>query len=273
MSKTDTKSDLTVIDSFPFPVSASVGLEQQATLAAERCLRAYEFMSNLFSCKPSFHLQILTARDWASYTDEPTYGMPHYRSLGQRLILGGESSDFWRGFAEIIQNSSADNKLELSAVYEQDGGQVDLSLFFNLLAVHELAHGFHIQGQCDFPRYWLMEFFCNFCLHAYIASIEPEQLPFLETFPQLMTKVDSSRFKYHSLDDFELLYIQVGPENYGWYQTQLHVSAKHVFDTAGIDALKALWQSFLMPDSLLLDKLQKQVHPVLANIMTTWPDK
>jgi hypothetical protein len=273
VSNTDSQSDLTFIDGFSFPVYASVGFKQQAILAAERCARAYEFMSNLFSCKLRFQLQILASRDWVSHTDQPTYGMPHFNFLEQRLILASEPSDFWRGFAEIIRASSLESYHELQSVYGQEGGQVDLSPFFNLLAVHELAHGFHHQGLCDFPRYWLMEFFCNLCLHAYIASIEPEQLPILETAPRLIAKVDNIGLKHRTLADFEMLYTNMDPQNYGWYQAHFHVAAKQIYDTAGVEVLKALWQTFVMPDALVVDKLRQQVHPSVANIMTMWSGK
>ena len=65
--------------------------------------------------------------------------------------------------------------------------------------------------------------------------------------------------------------MNMDPLNYGWYQTQLEVASKRVFDAAGMDALKALWHTFLLPDSQLIDKLQIQVHPEVANIMTMWP--
>ena len=77
-------------------------------------------------------------------------------------------------------------------------GLVDLSPFFDLLIVHELAYVFHHTGNCIFPHRWLMEFFCNLCLHAYVAEIESEQLPILETFPRLMSKVDPSDFEHRT---------------------------------------------------------------------------
>jgi len=40
---------------------------------------------------------------------------------------------------------------------------------------------------------------------------------------------------------------------------------------AGVDVLKALWQTFLIPDSQLIDKLQSQVHPEITKIITMWP--
>jgi hypothetical protein len=271
MSNTDLPSDLKFIDGFPFPVYASVGFEQQATLAAERCARAYEFMRNLFSVEPHFHMHILAKRDWASHTHEPTYGMPH--ATLQRLTMACEPSDFWSGFVEIIRASSQESYHELQAIYGQERGQVNLSLFFNLLVVHELAHIFQHQGQCYLPRLWLGEFFANLCLHAYIAAIEPEQLPILETAPPLLAKVDASALKHHTLEDFEMLYSNMDPQNYGWYQAHFHIAAKQIYDTAGVDVLKALWQTFVISDDLLADKLRQQIHPTVANIMTMWPGK
>jgi hypothetical protein len=271
MSNTDSQSDLTLLEGFPFPVYASVGFEQQATRAAERCVRAHGFMRNLFAIQPRFHMQILAERDWASHTHEPTYGLPH--ATLQSLTMACEPSDFWSGFVEMIHASSQLSYRELQAIYGQESGQVDLTPFFNLLVVHELAHVFQHQGQCLLPRLWLGELFANLCLHAYIASLEPEQLPILETAPPLLVKVDASGLKHHTLEDFEMLYTNMGPQNYGWYQAHFHTAAKQIYDTAGVDVLKSLWQTFVIPDALLADKLRQQVHPTVANILRQWPSK
>jgi hypothetical protein len=271
MSNTASQSDLTLIEGFSFPVYASVGFEQQATLAAERCARAYEFMQNLFSVEPRFDMHILAERDWASHTNEPTYGMPHATLQG--LTMACEPSDFWRGFVEMIRASSQSSYHELQAIYGQAGGQVDLSLFFNLLVVHELSHIFQHQGQCRFPRFWLSEVFANLCLHAYIAMIEPEQLPFLETAPPLLATVDDTGVKHRTLADFEMLYTYMDPQNYGWYQTHFHIAAKQIYNTASVNVLKALWQTFVIPDAVVADQLRQEVDPSVANIMTMWPGK
>lgn len=272
MSLPHLPSDLTALASFPFPVYTSMGFEQQAVNVAERCARAFDFMSDLFFRKPRFYVQILADRDWASHTDFPVYGMPHMDFTLQHLTVAIEPSEFWQGFTDIIRESSPANYRQLQHIYRADGNQTDLSFFFNLLVIHELAHFFHYEGPCEFPRLWLKEFFCNLSLHAYIASTEPDQLPILETFPRLMTEVDPAIFEHRSLDDFERFYSSINPVNYGWYQTQLHVAAKSVYDTAGIDALKALWQTFLIPENLLMDRLRYQVHPSVADILTTWPN-
>ena len=205
MSKSDEFAGLSELTTFPFSVYSSAGFEKQASSVAERCAKAFDFLQDLFACEPNFYMQALTERDWASHTNQPTFGMLHFNRGLKRLTVAIEPGDYWRSFVEIIRTSSLENFEELKNIYGQNKGEVDLSSFFDLLVIHELAHGFHHQRQCDFPRHWLMEFFCNLCLHAYVALIEPEQLPFLETFPRLMFKVDATSFKHRTLDDFELL--------------------------------------------------------------------
>jgi hypothetical protein len=119
----------------------------------------------------------------------------------------------------------------------------------------------------------LGEVFVNLCLHVYIAEMEPEQLPILETAPPLLAIVDTGGLKHRTLEDFERLYTNMDPQNYGWYQAHFHMAAKQIYDTAGIEVLKAWWQAFVIPDALLADKLRQQVHPSVANILMTWPGK
>lgn len=76
--------------------------------------------------------------------------------------------------------------------------------------MHELGHLFQFQAKCQFPRLWLAELFCNICLHAYVVAREPEQLPALETFPQMVANLGVAELRYRSLEDFERSYTDVG---------------------------------------------------------------
>jgi hypothetical protein len=59
-------------------------------------------------------------------------------------------------------------------VYAQADGSVSVASDMDLLPVHEVGHVFVDQttDTCDFhlPRRWLIELFCNLCLHAYDAG-------------------------------------------------------------------------------------------------------
>jgi hypothetical protein len=146
---------------------------------------------------------------------------------------------------------------------------MDLSPFFDLIAVHELAHEVHAQMPYRFPRLWLEEVFCNLCLHAYVAEIEPAQLPVLETLPPAFAALDPAQFPYRSLAAFEALYNEVGPVAYGWYQCQFHLATKRSYDTGGVAALRRLWDTFVLGDARLVSLLTA-VQPELAVVLTDW---
>ena len=165
-------------------------------------------------------------------------------------------------------------------MYGQAAGGVDLHSFFDLLAIHELAHRFPHQVPFRFPRKWLTEIFPNLCLHAYVTSVEPERIPDLEVFPEAVAAVAASRMPHHSPADFEALYVDVGPQAYGWYQCRLHAAAKRVYDAAGVSVVRRLWDCFCrssvsggdLPNQQLARILARDVHPELAAVLTTWPD-
>jgi len=166
----------------------------------------------------------------------------------------------------------------LEAVYGTlESGRLDVSAFADLLVVHELAHLFHAQVPFTFPRLWLMELFANIGLHAYLAEVEPAELPVLTTLPDSMKALSTARVRHRSLEDFERLYVGVGPENYGWYQLRLHAAARELYDDAGVDALKRLYRTFAaqraeLTDRQLAELLEERVHPTAAQVMSTWPE-
>ncbi|MCE7870610.1 hypothetical protein DYH09_09560, partial [bacterium CPR1] len=73
-------------------------------------------------------------------------------------------------------------------------GSIDLAAYMNLLAVHEMGHLYLDQatGEFDFhlPRRWLVELFCQLCLHAYTATQEAGHLLSLETESTMTSKED-----------------------------------------------------------------------------------
>ncbi len=117
-----------------------------------------------------------------------------------------------------------------------------------------------------------MELFCNLCLHAYVAEAEPAQLPVLTIWPERMKALPIERVRHRSLDDFEKLYVGVGPENYGWYQLRLHVAARDIYDGAGVDGLKLLYRTFAtqrgeLTNRQLAEILEQQVSPEAASLV------
>ena len=50
------------------------------------------------------------------------------------------------------------------------------------------------------------ELFVNIMLHTYVAEKQPELLPALETFPNMVVGGGTADYKFTSLNDFEELY-------------------------------------------------------------------
>ncbi len=139
----------------------------------------------------------------------------------------------------------------------------------------ELGHLFQFQAKWQVPRLWLAELFCNICLHAFTATVEPEQLPALETFPQMVANSGGADLRYLSLEDFERLYIDVGPQNYGWHQCRFPVAAKRIYEAGGVDC-NAFWKAFLqsnekMSDDQLAARLRADVYREVEDVLTAWP--
>ena len=255
------------IEDFGFPVLASADVVARAREIAERTARAREFLGSTLDVEPELALLVLAPGDWEGRASHPVYGMPNYDG-GGNLVVAGAPSDFWRGFVGFVAEPQPDALRLLLQTYAVDG-EIDLSPFFDLLAVHELGHRFHHVGVVRFPRLWLMEFFCNLGLHTYIAEKEPDALPLLEAFPAAVASVSAEHVQHSDLATFEQLYDRMPPQNYGWYQCRLHVAAKHVYDAGGRDALRRLWDRFRLVEDDLASAL-REVEPQLARLPIDW---
>jgi hypothetical protein len=262
---------------FAFPVYASAGMEQRAHHIAGRCERAHRFLADTLRARADLTVLVLAPEDWRAYTTPPRiYGMPHYPDAWT-LAVAGENNEFWRSQVpplDVLPLPVADT---IRFAYGQPDGSLDLSPFFDLLAVHELSHLFHEQSAWQPPRLWLMELFCNLCLHAYTAVQEPDQLTALETLPDMIVSLGHAHHRHHTLEDFERLYTGVGPDNYGWYQCRLHVAARLIYDAGGIAILQRLWSAFSLANGTLSDQelaaqLRADVSPEVERVWTTWPE-
>ena len=94
MLDTSRHEGLAPLTEFAFPVYVSPSLEAAARPIAQRCERAYRFLSDTLQVAPAVTLRVLSEVDWAEYADSPTFGMPHIRR--NTLIVAGEPGAFWQ---------------------------------------------------------------------------------------------------------------------------------------------------------------------------------
>jgi hypothetical protein len=236
------------LDGYPFDVRYSESARAEAVRLADLAKDAYEYFVGVFpNTKPAVTARFLTPVDWPD-----AYGMPAYDPFERSLRVATEDNRFWQSFGKMARLASPLVAYpRLKRTYADDGGKLQLRRFFDLLAVHELAHSFEHTVFATFPALWLSEVFANLALHTFIATMRPQELANLTTFPEAQRRIKPFNLMirlrgYRSLEDFERHY-PVGTDrpmngaNYGWYQIRFHVLARQVFDESGEDSLTRLW--------------------------------
>jgi hypothetical protein len=274
----DTKSqsydDLRELKGFSVKAFYSPGNEQRARIIVGRCEKAIKYVSTLTGFTPEVSLFILNPEHWKKYATFPVYGMPHYPD-NERLVIASEDNDFWRSFIPPLDQIPADLASKIKKAYGAADGTMSMMAFFDLLALHELGHGFHEQGGLTMQRLWMQELFCNIMLHTYIAENEPSNLPALETFPEMVVASGTTGYEFTTLADFEKRYDNMNPKNYGWYQCRLHVAAKNIYNAGGKKTFVKLWRGLLENKEIMTDEqfasfLEKKVSTQVAKVQTDW---
>jgi hypothetical protein len=268
---------LTALESKSMRVYYSAGHAKKTATIAGRVEKAMTFHSQLTGFKPTVTLLVLSAADWSSYTKFPVYGMPHYNDE-QTLIVAAEDNAMWKGFLPPRDQLPTELRKQIETVYRNADGNISMEAFFDLLALHELGHAFHIQGGLTMQRKWMGELFCNILLHTYIAENEPEQLPALTVFPRMVINAGTNEYKYTSLNDVHNRYEEIGQQhakNYGWYQCRWHKSAGDIYDAGGKQLVPKLWNAFKQQKEKLTDEqlilfLETSAHKSIADMIRNW---
>ena len=240
------------------PTFASAGLEARAALIGRIAADSHAYLSDLLGFSPETQVLVLSEADWPSRSGSPLYGLPN--ASNGTLVVAGTEAPFWD---EVIETVAEPDRPELIRVYGDGSRTIRLGPFFDLVAVHEVAHVFH-EGSQHFPRLWLGELFANLCEHTWVAERSPESLPIQMTLPLLAGKAAPETFAYRTRDDFERLYSDVGGPNYAWFQFRLQLEAAALYDRAGPSALVRLFEAFRLDDAALARRLDEAVDPGLA---------
>ncbi|MGZ5247039.1 MAG: hypothetical protein ACXWV5_08360 [Flavitalea sp.] len=241
-----------------FKIHYSDGQESRAEKIGGRVQNALGYYRLMLNFNPSFTMLVLSADDWKKYTTLPViYGMPHYNPENKTLVVAAEDNPFWKSFIPPMDKLPGDLAAKINSAYKDENGNVSMREFFDLLALHELGHTFHIQKGINVQRMWMGELFCNILLHTYIAEKEPAALPALTVFPEMVIAAGTEGYKYTSLSDVHERYDEIGskyPNNYGWYQSRWHNGAGKIYDAAGKSIGRKLWDGFASEQKILNDE-------------------
>lgn len=273
----------------PFTLETLKGFTQTFYYSPDRLERAKNiagFMENAgkyfqkeieFTPKTVFF--ILAPQDWKSIAAKPlqdVYGFPHNID-NVRLAMAADDNEFWSGFLPPVENLPSAMAAQVKKAYGKVDGSYSMMPFFDLLALHEMGHSYTSQAGLKMQRHWMSELFVNIMLHTYVAEKQPQLLPALETFPNMVVGAGTAEYRFTSLEDFEKLYptLGMGPKNYGWYQSKLHLAARDLYNAGGSELMKKLWIALKkhqeeMTDKEFIDMLNKDVHPSVSNVYLKW---
>lgn len=272
--------ELAALDGYKTKVYFSEGNDERAKIVAVRMDNVIDFYNEIIKFEPEVTMLILNPDDWPKHTSFPVYGMPHYDDVRELLIIASDNNEFWNSFippVDILPKELAD---KVKSTYVDNGGNLTMQAFFDLLAIHEIGHAYHFQAELNMQRMWMGELFCNVLLHTYIAENEPGQLPALTVFPQMVIAGGKEEYKYTSLTDIEEHYEEIGknyPKNYGWYQCRWHYAAGSIYDGGGINTFVKLWEALSEQTEKLNDTefaafLLAHVHQNVADVMLKWDE-
>jgi len=259
-----TQSPLPAINFSNLQVQYSKNDSTRAAFIGQRINLAKDLYDSLFDFKPEVKLLILNREVWPHHTKMSVYGMPHYNN--GHLIVAADENDFWAGFLPPLDNLPAGQAQVIKQTYA-DEGVLSMKKFFDLVAVHELGHAYHIQNQVNMQRKWLQELFANLVMYSYTAEMEPDYLPVIDVFSTMVVEGGAEKLEFRSLQDFENNYEKIAnqaPQNYGWYQSKLNLIAKDIYEQNGITSIKSLWQQLKNEENKLNED---QLNELLIN---TW---
>ena len=138
-------------------------------------------------------INILDKTDWEKLPFPHPYGLPHFTDINQSIIVPADKN----ALSKLNNSQSQDEN------NDQPGG-------YDYVALHELGHYFFFTLHNLNKEHWLNETLASYYLICWLNA---------NHLPLDLGKPDADFVpKYKTLEDFEKLYIRVGPKNYDWYQ-------------------------------------------------------
>jgi hypothetical protein len=252
------------LSGFPFPVVATTGLEEKAARIAERTCDARSWMSGILGMEPQIRVEVLGPEDFAERAELPALGLPHMNDEGTMFLAGYDTSTFDSSIEETLKYLPPADRSTFAVTY---GDPPSVQAFVDLLALHELAHAYHMQRGWSFQELWMGELFCNLALQGYVADHEPAARPALETLPTAAHHMPLDAQGVTGIDAMSA----ENPLTYVWYEFRLQVAAIRLWDAGGPGLLREFYeqQALAAQDD---QPAASRLPAAIESVRTAWPD-
>ncbi|MEM8507909.1 MAG: hypothetical protein AAF717_08770 [Bacteroidota bacterium] len=257
----------------------SKGHEKAARKQAALLADAYQFLSGIMGEKTEFCVLVVAEEDWSKNAYTPVPGLPEYYK--GNIIVGAGQNAMADEYAQMLSSFPKEMTATLYEVYQNEAGRLDMQLFFDKLAVHELTHNFqdpNNQSGYSVSR-WLEELHANMGLYAYYKSKRPEALKYITTLVDFSVNNPPPNTQFSTLEDFDTNYYNMTPGEYGMYQMRFTKTAQNIIDRLGNAVLKPLNDFIVKYDESFKDKMSlsaiklklgEEVHPLFIEVIEAW---
>ncbi|MFZ0390894.1 MAG: hypothetical protein WAN36_10590 [Calditrichia bacterium] len=215
--------------------------------------KSAEYFQQNFGVQESWVLAVLDSTDWAGVTGIP-YGVPFVSGPPFIVCIPADSR---HDLAKIISAAVAGKQLEnkYSLTIEEI-----VNRFTALIGFHELGHIYAREYGIVFTNKWTFEFTATYFAYAYLEENFPRENELWQEVSVLLLKTLNPA--HTSLQDFENLCVQVGVENYAWYQVVFLMQAAEVYRAEGRGFLRELKNNVFRDESgSFLVKEWEAIHP------------
>lgn len=262
-----------------FKILHSKGYVKEAEKQAALISDAYEFLSEIMGPKKNFYVLVVAQEDWSKNAYMPVPGLPEYYK--GNIIVGAGQNAMADDYGQMVSSFPKEMTKALYEVYRNDEGQLDMKLFFDKLAIHELTHNFQDpknQSGYSVSR-WLEELHANMGLYAYYKNERPEELKYITALVNFSVDHPPPNAQFTSLEDFDINYYTMEPSDYGMYQMKFTKASEKIIDSLGKEILRPLNEFIKKYDESFKDKmtlsdiklkLGEEVHPTFAQFIEEW---
>ena len=222
---------------------------------------------------------VVASEDWSKNAYMPVPGLPEYYK--GNIIIGAGQNAMADDYGQMLSGFPKGMTAKVYEIYQDENGNLDMKLFFDKLAIHELTHNFqdpNNESGYSVSR-WLEELHANMGLYAYYKSNRPDELKYITTLVDFSINNPPPNAQFTSLQDFDTNYYSMNPGDYGMYQMKFTKAAEKIIDSLGNDILKPLNDFIVKYDESYKDKMSfselsktlgEEVHPMFIEIVNGW---
>jgi len=209
----------------------SDGHEERAKEIIDLLRSSTDYFYENFQVSQTFSVAVLDSIDWITITPIP-YGLPFVSGPPYIVCIPATSDNV---LAATVSEGLA--KADLNTLYSITKENF-VNRFISLIGFHELGHMYARDFGISFPNKWIDEFAASYFAYCYLKDEQPTMCQlWLDASEILLNELNP---KYTSISAFEELYVQVGVENYAWYQMVFLLRVREVYNQNGKKFLKIM---------------------------------